>query len=382
VSGPADQPSWQWPEEDWRALVGRVRAGRRLRPKTWNGARCAVALSFDCDHETFEMGQGGRAMGRIAWGEFGRRVGVPRILETLSRHDVRASFFMPAVAALIDPDEPRRIVAEGHELGIHGWIHENNSLLPYEIERDLMERSRDTLRRTSGTEPVGLRSANWDTSPNTIRIVKEMGLSYDSSMMADEDPYELLLDGEPTGIVEVPVEWLRDDAVYFLFNRNPSTRPYTPPTAVLDIFRGRRLPAGDASVRHRLPLAPLHPRRNHSSRKGEGGCLVCHPCRSRRSCARSLDLNMNGLQRMDGLQIPDNAPHVPPQIGTVVIGGGIVGLCLARILAREGCDVAVVDSGRDAGSSANAGSLHVQMQSRFIRMYPDQVPALERALPL
>jgi glycine/D-amino acid oxidase-like deaminating enzyme len=91
---------------------------------------------------------------------------------------------------------------------------------------------------------------------------------------------------------------------------------------------------------------------------------------------------MNGLQRMDGLQIPDNAPHVPPQIGTVVIGGGIVGLCLARILAREGCDVAVVDSGRDAGSSANAGSLHVQMQSRFIRMYPDQVPALERALPL
>jgi peptidoglycan-N-acetylglucosamine deacetylase len=236
VSGPADLPSWQWPEEDWRALVGRVRAGRRLRPKTWNGARCAVALSFDCDHETFEMGQGGRAMGRIAWGEFGRRVGVPRILETLARHDVRASFFMPAVAALIDPDEPRRIVAEGHEIGIHGWIHENNSLLPYEVERDLMERSRDTLRRTSGTEPVGLRSANWDTSPNTIRIVKEMGLSYDSSMMADEDPYELLLDGEPTGIVEVPVEWLRDDAVYFLFNRNPATRPYTPPTAVLDIF--------------------------------------------------------------------------------------------------------------------------------------------------
>jgi glycine/D-amino acid oxidase-like deaminating enzyme len=85
---------------------------------------------------------------------------------------------------------------------------------------------------------------------------------------------------------------------------------------------------------------------------------------------------------MDPIQLQGDASRTAPQIGTVIIGGGIVGLCLARLLAREGCDVAVVDSGRDAGSSANAGSLHVQMQSRFIRMYPDQVPALERALPL
>ncbi|WP_372424387.1 polysaccharide deacetylase family protein [Salinarimonas chemoclinalis] len=233
---PPSLPSWRWPEADWRALVGRVRAGRRLRPPSWNGKRCAVALSFDCDHETFEMGAGGRAMGRIAWGEFGRRVGVPRILDLLARHDVPASFFVPAVCALIDPDEPRRIAARGHEIGIHGWIHENNSLIAYEDERALMERARDVLRDASGTEPVGLRSANWDLSPDTIRIVREMGLLYDSSMMADEEPYELLLDGAVTGVVEIPVEWLRDDAVYLLFNRNPPTRPYTPPAAVLDIF--------------------------------------------------------------------------------------------------------------------------------------------------
>ncbi len=234
---PADPPHL-WPEERWRSLVGRIRAGRRLRPAAWkNGARCAVALSFDADHETFEMGLGGQAMGRLAWGEFGRRVGVPRILALLKRHDVPATFFIPAVSALIDPDEPRRIAADGHEIGVHGWIHENNSLLPYEVERDLMLRARETLARLSGQEPVGLRSANWDTSPNTVRIVKEMGLVYDSSLMADEEPYELLLDGIPTGLVEVPVEWLRDDAVYFLFNRNPATRPYTPPADVLEIFR-------------------------------------------------------------------------------------------------------------------------------------------------
>lgn len=236
MTAPPDPPH-RWPEKRWRGLVGRVRAGRRLRPPAWkDGARCAVALSFDADHETFEMGQGGQAMGRLAWGEFGRRVGVPRILSLLERHGVPASFFVPAVSALIDPEEPRRIAAAGHEIGVHGWIHENNSLLPYEEERELMLRARDTLARLSGREPVGLRSANWDTSPNTLRIVKEMGLIYDSSLMADEEPYELLLDGAPTGVVEVPVEWLRDDAVYFLFNRNPATRPYATPEDVLRIF--------------------------------------------------------------------------------------------------------------------------------------------------
>ena len=63
-----------------------------------------------------------------------------------------------------------------------------------------------------------------------------MGLLYDSSLMADEDCYELLLDGEPTGIVELPVEWVRDDAVYFMMHRFQGLRPYTPPKDVLDIF--------------------------------------------------------------------------------------------------------------------------------------------------
>jgi peptidoglycan/xylan/chitin deacetylase (PgdA/CDA1 family) len=228
---------WLWPEEKWRGLVSRVRAGGRLRPREWpGGARCAVALSFDCDHETFEMGAGGEAVGRLAWGEFGRRVGVPRILAVLERHGVPASFFYPAVAALIGPEEPARIAAAGHEIGIHGWIHENTSLLDESTERELMLRARDTLARLSGRDPVGHRAAQWDTSRHTVALVKELGLLYDSSLMADEEPYELLLDGQPTGVVEIPVEWLRDDAVYFLFNRNPATRPYATPEDVLRIF--------------------------------------------------------------------------------------------------------------------------------------------------
>ena len=223
---------------DWRRQVDRVRAGRPLKPDLWpDGARCAVAFSFDCDHEAYELGSGGAAVGRLAWGEFGRRVGVPRILETLRRHEVSATFFMPGVCALIDPEETKRIAGAGHEVGIHGWMHENNSLLDAATERELALRARDLLAGQLGEAPVGFRSANWDLSPNTIAIVAELGLLYDSSLMADEDCYELLLDGEPTGVVEVPVEWLRDDAVYLMFNRQPATRPWATPEDVFNIFK-------------------------------------------------------------------------------------------------------------------------------------------------
>jgi peptidoglycan/xylan/chitin deacetylase (PgdA/CDA1 family) len=85
--------------------------------------------------------------------------------------------------------------------------------------------------------PVGIRTPSWDFSPNTLAITKEMGLEYDSSLMADVDCYELEMAGKPTGVVELPVEWIRDDAVYFNMNRFGGLRPYTPPTDVFDIFR-------------------------------------------------------------------------------------------------------------------------------------------------
>ncbi|MGH6993506.1 MAG: polysaccharide deacetylase family protein [Caulobacteraceae bacterium] len=229
---------WSWPEERWRGLVEQVRAGRPLRPRTWKGgAQAAFALSFDSDHETNELRDGGRSIGRLAWGQYGSRVGVPRILAMLARQDVAATFYVPAVSALLHPEEQRRIIAEGHEIGIHGWIHELNSLLPEADERDLMLRSADALEKVCGVRPVGLRTPSWDFSPSTLKIEKEMGLLYDSSLMADEDCYELLLEGEPAGVIELPVEWVRDDAVYFSMSRFTSTRPYTPPAAVLDIFR-------------------------------------------------------------------------------------------------------------------------------------------------
>ena len=100
TSQPDELLPWQWPEEVWRGKVEQVRAGRNLKPAKWkNGARCAVALSFDVDHETNELRDGGKSVGRLSWGQYGNRVGVPKILDLLKRRDIPASFFVPAVTA-------------------------------------------------------------------------------------------------------------------------------------------------------------------------------------------------------------------------------------------------------------------------------------------
>lgn len=234
----AAQSPWEWPEPKWRGMTDQARAGRSLRPDSWpGGARCAVALSFDADHETIPLRDADSSPMRLSQGQYGARAGMPRIRALLQRQQIPASFFYPAVSALLHPDEVRGVAAEGHEIGIHSWIHELNTRLDQTTERDLSFRAADVLAKLSGRVPVGMRTASWDFSPYTLGIIREMGLLYDSSLMADDDAYELTQDGEPTGIVELPPEWIRDDAPYFGFNRHSAVRPHTPPSGVEEIFR-------------------------------------------------------------------------------------------------------------------------------------------------
>ena len=233
-----DTEPWQWGDSTWQNLVKKVRAGKSLKPKRWkNNARVAVALSFDSDHETTTLRWGDGSPGKLSQGEYGSRAAMPRIRRILRENKVSASFFVPAVVAKLHPDEQRNLVNEGHEIGIHGWIHEFNSTLPEADERELMLRAGDVLEEITGIRPVGMRTPSWDFSQSTLSICKEMGLLYDSSLMADDEPYELLEDGEPTGVIELPVEWIRDDAPYLMMDRATGLRPYTSPNSVLEIFK-------------------------------------------------------------------------------------------------------------------------------------------------
>lgn len=238
LAGPGPDAPWRWPEARWRQAVNKVRAGRALTPPSWpDGAKIAVALSFDADHETLTLRDGKTSPGLLAQGEYGSRAGLPRILKLLDRYAIPASFYVPAVSALLHPDDVRRIAAAGHEVGLHSWIHERTSNLAETDERELMHRAAAVLEQLAGKPPVGVRAASWDFSDATLKIIREMRLLYDSSLMGDDEPYELLEDGEPTGIVELPVEWIKDDYPYFGMDRLSDLRPYTAPSLVGEIWR-------------------------------------------------------------------------------------------------------------------------------------------------
>ncbi|MFH9855599.1 polysaccharide deacetylase [Streptomyces althioticus] len=240
---PAEEPglpeeSWRWTEPTWRGHVDAVRAGRRLVPDRWpGGARAAVVLSFDSDHETIPLRDGETSPGRLAQGEYGARVGAPRILRLLAHHGVPATFFMPAVSALLHPEEARAYTEDGHELAVHGWIHERNTLLGREDERELTARALDTLDALTGRRPVGIRTPSWDFSGSTLATMLDLGFRYDSSLMADDEPYEIVAEGRPTGLVEIPVDWIRDDAPYFTMDRFGAVRPHSRPRDVGEIWR-------------------------------------------------------------------------------------------------------------------------------------------------
>ena len=213
-----DVPLWKWTPEQIGKVVGRVRAGKDLTPKRWpNGARVAVSFSFDVDTEAVWMGfQGQSSPSYMSRGEYGARTGLPRILAMLDRQDIPASFFIPAMTMELHPGVVSSIQkASRHEIGFHSYVHENPLQLAAHEERAVYEKAMAIFVKHVGHRPAGFRSAAWDLTPATINLVKEMGFQYESSMMADDRPYELIAEGKPTGLVELPVEWILDDWPFF-----------------------------------------------------------------------------------------------------------------------------------------------------------------------
>ena len=229
------QPGINLDLEEIRTIANRVRAGRSLQPTTWpNGARVAVSISFDVDNDTIAIARSETpSIGAMSQGEYGARVGLRRVVELMDQHEIPASFFVPAVSLVISPEMVDVIQASGrHEFGVHGWIHELNAELDADTERELVTRAVAYVTEATGSRPVGYRAPSWNFSPNTLNIVKGLGFLYDSSLMADDRPYELMQDGEPTGIVELPVEWILDDAPLM----NPRGNSYTSPRELLQVY--------------------------------------------------------------------------------------------------------------------------------------------------
>lgn len=211
------KPGWRWSYDSALTVVNAVRAGRSLKPASWpDGKRVAVLLSFDADNETISLRYGDPNVGHLSQMQYGSRVALDRVLKLLDKHQIPATFFIPAVSLRISPEMATKIKASGrHEFGIHGWIHEMNMTLPDSVERALLKRAVEEQMAITGIKPTGYRAPSWNFSPNTLSILRDMGFRYESSLMADDSPYEILQNGQPTGLVELPVEWILDDAPLF-----------------------------------------------------------------------------------------------------------------------------------------------------------------------
>ena len=204
--------------DELRAQYMHLGVGRRLKPKTWpNGAHVAVALSFDVDNATVPLSRGQLGSEDLSRGMYGAVDGLPRILRILDGQNVPASFFIPAVSIALNPEMvPAILSRKQHEIGVHGWIHEHLGVLNNEAEEQrLLNQSIEALTQAIGKRPVGYRAPSWAMSRYTMSQVKQAGFLYDSSLMASDDAYEVTIDGRPSGVIELPIERILDDAPYY-----------------------------------------------------------------------------------------------------------------------------------------------------------------------
>jgi peptidoglycan/xylan/chitin deacetylase (PgdA/CDA1 family) len=237
TAGQTQTPPETWSDQQIQDAVSTVRAGRKLTPARWpGGARLAVCLSFDVDNETLALRTGDTAPVALSAGEFGALAGLPRIIELLDRQELPASFYIPAVSAALHRDMLKAIAASGrHEVGIHGYIHENLATLNNRAEEErLLNKSIDAMTGLLGRRPRGFRAPSWAFSRHTLELLLAAGFAYDSSMMAMDEPYELVQRGAPTGLVELPVDWILDDYPYF----GPAASGSVPsPEVVFQVYR-------------------------------------------------------------------------------------------------------------------------------------------------
>ena len=209
-----------------------------------------VCLTFDFDAISLWMGTfRARSLSAISRGEFGR-VGAIRLLDTLKEWGIASTWFVPGHSAQTFPHIVDRLVAEGHEVGNHGYLH-THPKSPEEEEQILLH-GNEVLSKMTGRMPVGFRSPGAGLSENMISLLVKHGFEYDSSLMGDDFmPYYMRIGdqmpvdgpyvfGKPVEVVEIPFTWGLDDfpAFEYVTSRWGIQQGLASPNAVYDIWAG------------------------------------------------------------------------------------------------------------------------------------------------
>lgn len=202
----------------------------------YDGAQCAVMLTFDLDAETLWLAGSLEHLdkpGMLSQGTYGARVGTPLLLELLRRNNLRATFFIPGWVAEHHPDIVETIHEQGHEIGHHGYLHERPTELSREQEAEVLQKGIEALRAITGEAPQGYRSPAWEFSAHTLELLAAAGFRYSSNLMSHFLPWK----HPGTEVIELPVQWLLDDAPFFLFGPGRTSRPIQPAAAALQAWQ-------------------------------------------------------------------------------------------------------------------------------------------------
>lgn len=181
----------------------------------------ALALAFDLDGPTGDAMLNGTLWGKPGYfglGAYGPHRAVPRILDILATHSVRATFFTPAWVVEQWPELCLRILAEGHELGNHGYRHESFFTMTADEQRAILAKSQGIFDEFLGITATGFRAPSGDWHPQTAALLSDCGFSYSSSMRNGDVPYRH--DGHP--LIEIPAKSLFDDYTAFAYHRAPN----------------------------------------------------------------------------------------------------------------------------------------------------------------
>ncbi len=185
------------------------------------GTRAALCLTFDLDAETMWTSrdpENARRPSVVSHGRYDVDLGLAIVLDFLDRNGIATTFFVPALVAKTHPDAVREILRRGHEVGHHGYDHTSVEGLSPDAERDAIRASAEMIAEVTGVAPVGYRAPLYGVTPATWRTLADLGFRYSSNLMDAIRPY---VHADAGGLVEVPVQWLLDDGVFFLVSYYP-----------------------------------------------------------------------------------------------------------------------------------------------------------------
>jgi peptidoglycan/xylan/chitin deacetylase (PgdA/CDA1 family) len=220
------------------------------------------AFSVHCDAVAGWLGSymGEDSPGDISRGVFAAEVGMPRLLRLFDRFGMKQSWFIPGHTIESFPKETEMVAKAGHEIGLHGYSHENPLALSRTQEEAIFDKCIGLIEKYWGRRPVGYVAPWWEVSATSIEILIERGIAYDHSLMhQDAEPYYVrtgdswtpidyskpaatwmkpFTRGRETDLVEIPASWYLDDLPPMMFVKKfPNSHGYVSPHQLEQIWR-------------------------------------------------------------------------------------------------------------------------------------------------